>query len=471
MVGMLVAFLAETIVGFGAVGAATVERFGDDAVVLLAAALCLLRAVDEPGGRRAPWVLLSGGVLAWALGTMYWSVVPPARAGTGAALGDLGWLTLYPLSGIAFLALARTQLGRLDLRLGIDVLIAAAALLAFLAGDLHASLAQSGYSPAAWIIVCFTIGDLVLVATAVAIGSASRWQLDRCWIVLLAGFSVTVVGDRLYLDQAATGGSGAGDLIDAVWSCSAAMIGLASGIALPPARPDRRLAGAIGLPIVLASGALVLVAYSSVAEVDPVAVLLAAGSLSAVLIRLVLTHRDHRLLLEQADEHAHVDLLTGLGNRRGLARDFPRIAAASATELRLSLFDLDGFKDYNDRHGHLAGDELLTRASGRMRAAVADAGRCYRLGGDEFCLVVGVSEDGSGAVTERVAAALTEGEVGCSVGSITMNGAMTLTEGLRRADERMYANKRARRALALRRENAVVRHVEPAGDPVRTGGR
>ncbi len=65
MVAALGALVAETIVGMGPGGAATVGHFADDIVVVLAAVLCLLRALDEPRGRRAPWLLFAGALAAW----------------------------------------------------------------------------------------------------------------------------------------------------------------------------------------------------------------------------------------------------------------------------------------------------------------------------------------------------------------------------------------------------------------------
>ena len=466
MAAALAALIAETVVGYGSVAAATVGRFADDLVVVLAATLCLLRVIDEPPGRRTPWLMLTGALAAWSFGTAYQSFFHWHRPSSGASIGDLGWMALYPLSGLAFLALTRAQLGRLDIRVGIDVLIGASALLAFFAGGLRDLLISSGYSSAAWVSVFYTVGDLVLVAVLVAVGSATRWQLDRLWFVLLAGFMVTVAGDRLYLDDVAMGRFDNGAVVAVVWSCGAALIGLSSGVPLPPQRHDRRLVGAIGLPMILAFGALVIVVYSSLAPVAPIAILLAAGSLCAVLVRLALTHRDNSVLLGEADEHAHVDPLTGLGNRRGLARDLPAITgtARPAPDLRLSLFDLDGFKRYNDRHGHLAGDQLLARVSQRMRAAVADAGRCYRLGGDEFCLLVPLVDGEAATVADAAAAALSEADVSCSFGSVTMGRDMTLTEALRLADERMYAQKRARRSRGDERLGAVVTYLESSGD-------
>lgn len=70
----------------------------------------------------------------------------------------------------------------------------------------------------------------------------------------------------------------------------------------------------------------------------------------------------------------------------------------------LGLFDLDGFKRYNDTYGHPAGDALLARLAERMAEAVGPAGRAYRMGGDEFCTLL----DGDAEKTAPVIARVTE---------------------------------------------------------------
>ena len=81
------------------------------------------------------------------------------------------------------------------------------------------------------------------------------------------------------------------------------------------------------------------------------------------------------------------DSLTGLPNRRRLMDDLAEAMEDDAGAL--ALFDLDGFKAYNDTFGHLAGDALLTRLGHRLqrdRGRTGD-GTAYRLGGDEFCVL------------------------------------------------------------------------------------
>ncbi len=152
-----------------------------------------------------------------------------------------------------------------------------------------------------------------------------------------------------------------------------------------------------------------------------------------------------------AREQARTDPLTRLGNRRGLTETLEAaIAGARGDAPRvLALFDLDGFKAYNDAYGHLAGDELLTRLGRRLQLAVAPHGSAYRLGGDEFCVLLDGRGDVDGRLA-RVTAALAErGEeidVGASCGWIRLPAeASTAAEALSLADTRMYEDKHSRR--------------------------
>ena len=130
--------------------------------------------------------------------------------------------------------------------------------------------------------------------------------------------------------------------------------------------------------------------------------MLAAASLLAVFARLVLTLRENAGMLVASRHEALTDALTGLGNRRALTRDLDRVAEApSASPLVLALFDLDGFKHYNDSFGHPAGDALLQRLGRQARARTSRApARAYRMGGDEFC----VAARPTAAPAEQVAA-------------------------------------------------------------------
>ena len=150
-------------------------------------------------------------------------------------------------------------------------------------------------------------------------------------------------------------------------------------------------------------------------------------------------------------EQAMTDALTGLGNRRRLSDDLTSAFtdAAHRGPSVLLLFDLDGFKSYNDTFGHLAGDELLTRLGSRLRSAADGAGRAYRLGGDEFCAHLTLNGADPDVLIRNVAAALTETGpdyvIEASLGVVLLpREADTAQRALRLADERMYTNKRSR---------------------------
>ena len=64
--------------------------------------------------------------------------------------------------------------------------------------------------------------------------------------------------------------------------------------------------------------------------------------------------------------------------------------ASPERPLLLALFDLDGFKAYNDSFGHPVGDALLVRLGSNLSAAISAVGRAYRMGGDEFCVLATV---------------------------------------------------------------------------------
>ena len=158
----------------------------------------------------------------------------------------------------------------------------------------------------------------------------------------------------------------------------------------------------------------------------------------------MLTFWENSQLLETSRREALTDSLTALANRRKLLVDLEaEIESASEEEPRmLVLFDLNGFKTYNDTFGHPAGDALLARLAGKLAAAVAPAGAAYRMGGDEFCVLLpGAEHD-----IHRIAEALLESGEGFDVTSaygaaLIPEDATTVSTALSVADERLYAHK------------------------------
>ena len=179
----------------------------------------------------------------------------------------------------------------------------------------------------------------------------------------------------------------------------------------------------------------------------------------------LLAHENEELL-EASREEALTDHLTGLGNRRALINNLEAALEQPGPDVHetLVLFDLDGFKHYNDSFGHPAGDALLHRLASRFQNEIGDAGTTYRMGGDEFCLLAGTSPEDGAALAQRGAAALSdrgEGfEVGCSYGIVHMPlETDDQSEALRLADDRMYQDKNSVRTSARGQTTAVLLKV------------
>lgn len=153
----------------------------------------------------------------------------------------------------------------------------------------------------------------------------------------------------------------------------------------------------------------------------------------------------------QLREQVLTDALTGLGNRRRLTSDLSHTLqrAVDGRRAMLLLFDLDGFKNYNDTFGHLAGDALLARMGAKLKEAVSPSGAAYRLGGDEFCARIDLDGGVPDELITRASTALCETGPGFSVrGSLGVvllpDEADSPESAIQLADERMYANKRGR---------------------------
>jgi diguanylate cyclase (GGDEF)-like protein len=182
------------------------------------------------------------------------------------------------------------------------------------------------------------------------------------------------------------------------------------------------------------------------------AMLLLLAAFAYFYFRSVMAREAVEHLAREKGEEARTDALTGLGNRRALAIDFACAAAEppGARELLLVMFDLDGFKQYNDTFGHAAGDSQLQRLGGRLAAVATEhSGSAYRMGGDEFCVLAHCRPDSAERLLDDTIAALKDsGEgwhIGCSQGAAWIpSEATSQSEALRLADERMYANKASR---------------------------
>ncbi|MDX6525196.1 MAG: hypothetical protein QOI43_707, partial [Gaiellales bacterium] len=172
-----------------------------------------------------------------------------------------------------------------------------------------------------------------------------------------------------------------------------------------------------------------------------------------------------RLEQAQLNEHQALhDALTGLANRRKLYVDVEQaLESGAGRAFAVGIFDLDGFKAYNDVFGHPAGDTLLSRLGRRLADAIGDDGTAYRMGGDEFCVFTWVDDPAALIETARVALC-DQGDgfaIRCSCGfAVLPSEATTLDRAIQLADERLYRDKRANKVTdSLQVRDALVQLI------------
>jgi len=452
-------------------------NWATEAVQMLAAVLCAARARGLAGHERRAWNLIAAGIVAWTLGDVYWNVFLDADVVPVPSIADAGYLLFIPLVLAGMVMLMHARLPRVPRTVIVDaviVLLAAGTIGAVVVVDPVAETA-TGDTLAIATNLAYPVCDLVLLGVVIAAIALRGWRLDRTWSLLGAGVIVFWVADSLYLVGAANGTYTTPSLYDVGWPASTLLLALAAWQQPPPAqRPSqqRHRMHEVVLPMTLACAALIAVVLGTETTTRVPAVILGLGCMVAVMTRLAMTFRENIAMLEASRFEAATDDLTGLGNRRALMSALERQLplANDARPLVLALFDLDGFKGYNDTFGHPAGDAVLARLGGALGRAVARRGTAYRMGGDEFGVLIEPGSEVAQPILEAAASALSdrgEGfEVGCSYGSIVLpREATEIEEALRLADQRMYAAKNRGRRSAGRQSKDVLLRAMAERDP------
>jgi diguanylate cyclase (GGDEF)-like protein len=171
----------------------------------------------------------------------------------------------------------------------------------------------------------------------------------------------------------------------------------------------------------------------------------------------------------EARQLADLDALTGLHNRRyfheTLARECSR-AHRYERKLSLIVFDLDDFKEVNDRIGHLAGDTVLAEAAERVRDVVRTADIACRVGGDEFAVILPESSlEDADQLYRRIQNAISSRQLGqggklfLSAGVAELRAEDDPVAFFQRADDALYRAKEAGKGRVV---SANAPHLGPA---------
>ncbi|HEU5104956.1 MAG TPA: GGDEF domain-containing protein [Solirubrobacterales bacterium] len=427
-----------------------------DAVVISAGLACLLRA-RRGGPERGAWIAIGASILAWAAGEIWWTLYIEGNADAPyPSPADIGYLAFYPLAILGLYLLVRARAGELDKRLWMDGLVAAlgtgAIGAAFLVEFVADHTEGSGVEVAT--TLAYPFGDVVLVALIVGIIALTRWRPGRTWTLLLGGLAVMAVADVAFTLQTYEASVPGGDWVEPIYLLSAVLLG--SEVWQPDADrilPDARFDGwrEMVVPGIVAAAMIALVVLQYFSHASALTTVLWSATMLSVIGRLALSLRENKRLLEQV----RTDPLTGLGSQARLQMDLEQRERTPGAPLTVVLFDLNGFKRYNDTFGHPAGNKMLSMLGRRLKVAVEPPATAYRLGGDEFLVMVsgGIVSKGMEARDElavKAAEALTSRgkgyELSASWGIASVpEEADSPAEAMQLADVRMYAQKESRR--------------------------
>lgn len=242
------------------------------------------------------------------------------------------------------------------------------------------------------------------------------------------------------------------------------VIGVVTTIALKgPAQSFWAYPAVLAVFFLLSPREAVVAALTMIVGMAPVLVLNAPGiTATSVLVTLLVTSafayafsvltNDQR---EQLFKLASHDPLTGAGNRRAFEERLDDIVARNQRQhlnASLLMLDLDHFKRINDEHGHDVGDDILVAVTSLIRERIRVTDKLYRIGGEEFVIVMdGDLDDTAARLAEELRTRIEQARmpsrcrVTASIGLAQLKKSESQREWLRRADEALYVAKNSGR--------------------------
>lgn len=420
-------------------------------LAIVVVGVAAVRSHRSRGLTRAAW-----GTLAITFGTMIALVLSEPNPQTGDLPLFLD-LAIIPAVGfwMAVLALTAPAIpGIASLRTAADALwVGAATVIAIWPWTIDPLLAVEGRSAIAGAShLAFAVGSITLGSTVLVITpfTAGRGRI-ALWMFGLGGATASIAGVfhiRFFYEGTLRFGS----WWDYLWTLGVGLLALAGLLTVddelqPRQRSVRWYLGITVAPLVFA-GVGIAAIESDTTKFNAAAVLLL---LLAVRVIVLLIEND-RLARRLTSEASH-DPLTGLANRRSLQTDFVRLGALALARSRQRAFvllDLDRFKEINDTHGHLVGDEVLKSVASDLGEAVRDDDVLVRHGGDEFVVIMLVRnrrevEQITGRLREAVLRSYDQYDgnrgVGVTMGVAIDDGLADFDRVLARADAALYQAK------------------------------
>jgi len=452
---------------------------------------------------RARWGLWTMAAAAWLAGQLAWDVYGATGFPQSPNLADAGWWAFAVLAMVSMLRMPGGSRSARSVAV-IEALPLIAAAFAFIAAELWKPAAASTL-PLAPKLSALAYPAVYVSATVLTlqtmVGGALRSLNTTALRLVLSGIAAQAFAFSLWSTQLLERSYAPGHtLLDPLWVAGLAAIGVGGLLAArspedvavaeePTYRSGILPAGMFLLLLLALIQAWVTSAPSGIKAALEAGLTFCGAALiarSALLARSLrgmldreraalanLAEREAELarLNEQLLVDSRLDPLTGVNNRRALADDLlvlEEVQREQRETIAFALCDADHFKAYNDRLGHLAGDQALRTIAATVRGALRAGDAAYRFGGEELLLVLrDITGHGAAKVAERVRAAVQRagfthpdakaGVLTVSIGVAAGGDAGTL---LARADAALYEAKRLGR-------NRVV--AAPEGTPPTVG--
>jgi diguanylate cyclase (GGDEF)-like protein len=435
------------------------------------------------GPRQRIWVALALGQVLYLVGdslwTMYESVLDISPYPSWA---DASYLARYVLIvlGLCWLVRGR-QVGR-DRAAFLDAAIVTSAFA--LPAAMFFILPIFSWSDTSILSMlvasAYPIGDVLILAVLLRLVTTPAAR--NLSFLSLTGGLVILLGTDVYYNVIVSRGLALPPWTNACYGVAYVLIGFAAmhksriDLTEPTARAATRPVVVkvmmLGCASLLAPGLLAALALTHSPQRALVIAIGGAVSSTLVLVRLLGLLRHSESQSVQLAELARTDALTGLPNRRSWDHQLARAAEdarAEGTSLTVAMIDLDQFKTYNDTNGHLAGDLTLKETAAAWASLLAGNGYIARYGGEEFGLFVSdVPQAVVDALINRVHQSTARGQT-CSIGVAEWQPTEQPAQAVARADEALYAAKRAGRNRVVwhdaeGREDVPRGAVIPVGD-------
>jgi diguanylate cyclase (GGDEF)-like protein len=418
------------------------------------------QARPENRGRWTLWAIATG---CWLFGQIMWDLYGAIGFPQDPNLADIGWWGFALLVMVSMLRFPRTERSILAVAAVESVPLIGAAIslcLALLWGAQAQSTAALVPKLSDLVYPCLYASATILTLQAM-LGGALRGLQRLSLGLVLGGTAAISVAFMLWSSQLLHGTYIPGkSVLDPLWVVGIGAIGIGGLIAArhpenPPALEEPNYMGVVlpaGMFAVLFATLVLEAIFGAPIRAGEILVLGLLCSAAALIARSTLLGRRMRELLDreraalnrlvereaeldrlnqQLVEDSRHDPLTGIGNRRALSDDLPMyrtLQRETGEQLAVLLCDVDHFKSYNDRFGHLAGDQALCMIAATARGALRPQDAAYRFGGEELLLILrGAGSDEALKIANRIREAV---QHAAFLHPLADAGVLTLSVGL-----------------------------------------